>query len=73
MSGYANVTRGVDRVLLRDGPKLISIARIAKLVKEVRHAKYDFVIDLHSLSETNLLGFLSGAPKRLYSAGRADH
>jgi ADP-heptose:LPS heptosyltransferase len=66
LSGYANVTRGVDRVLLRDGPKLISIARIAKLVKEA-HAKYDFVIDLHSLSETNLLGFLSGAPKRLYS------
>lgn len=25
------------------------------------------MIDLHSLSETNLLGFLSGAPKRLYS------
>lgn len=67
LSGYANVTRAVDRVLLRDGPKLISIARIAKLVKEVRHAKYDFVIDLHSLSETNLLGFLSGAPQRLYS------
>jgi len=67
LSGYANVTRGVDRVLLRDGPKLISIARIAKLVKDVRHAKYDFVIDLHSLSETNLLGFVSGAPKRLYS------
>jgi ADP-heptose:LPS heptosyltransferase len=38
-----------------------------KLVKEVRRAKFDFVIDLHSLSETNLLGFLSGAPKRLYS------
>ena len=67
LSGYANVTLGVDRVSLRDGPKLISIARIVKLVKEVRRAKFDFVIDLHSLSETNLLGFLSGAPKRLYS------
>jgi ADP-heptose:LPS heptosyltransferase len=67
LSGYANVTLGVDRVSLRDGPTLISIARIVKLVKEVRRAKYDFVIDLHSLSETNLLGFLSGAPKRLYS------
>ncbi|HXM35483.1 MAG TPA: glycosyltransferase family 9 protein [Pyrinomonadaceae bacterium] len=67
LSGYANVTLGVDRVSLRDGPKLVSIARIVQLVKEVRRAKFDFVIDLHSLSETNLLGFLSGAPKRLYS------
>ncbi|PYS73805.1 MAG: hypothetical protein DMF69_03735, partial [Acidobacteria bacterium] len=33
----------------------------------VRKAKFDFVIDLHSLSETNLLGFLSGAPHRLYA------
>ena len=67
LSGYANRALAVDRVSLRDGPKLVSIARIVKLVKEVRRAKYDFVIDLHSLSETNLLGFLSGAPKRLYS------
>src|SRR6267378_6712026 len=67
LSGYANETLGVDRVSLRDGPKLISIARILKLVKEVRRARFDFVIDLHSLSETNLLGFLSGAPKRLFS------
>jgi len=36
-------------------------------VKNVRRSQFDFVIDLHSLSETNLLGFLSGAPKRLYS------
>jgi ADP-heptose:LPS heptosyltransferase len=28
--------------------------------------KFDFVIDLHSLSETNLLGYLSGASHRLY-------
>ena len=67
LSGYANATFVVDRVALRDGPKLISIGRIAKLVKKVRREKFDFVIDLHSLSETNLLGFLSGAPKRLYS------
>jgi len=67
LSGYANATLVVDRVALRDGPKLVSIVRIAKFVKEVRRAKFDFVIDLHSLSETNLLGFLSGAPKRLYS------
>lgn len=67
LSGYANATLVVDRVALRDGPKLVSIGRIIRLVKKVRQEKFDFVVDLHSLSETNLLGFLSGAPKRLYS------
>lgn len=67
LSGYADSTLVVDRVALRDGPTLISLGRIAKLVKAVRRSQFDFVIDLHSLSETNLLGFLSGAPKRLYS------
>jgi ADP-heptose:LPS heptosyltransferase len=67
LSGYADATLDVDRVALRDGPKLVSIAKIIKLVREVRRARFDFVIDLHSFAETNLLGFLSGAPKRLYS------
>ncbi|MGB9181279.1 MAG: glycosyltransferase family 9 protein [Pyrinomonadaceae bacterium] len=67
LSGYADATLVVDRVALRDGPKLLSIGRIARIVQEVRRAKFDFVIDLHSLSETNLLGFLSGASKRLYA------
>jgi ADP-heptose:LPS heptosyltransferase len=67
LSGYADSTLVVDRVALRDGPMLVSLARIAKLVQGVRRSQFDFVIDLHSLSETNLLGFLSGAPKRLYS------
>lgn len=67
LSGYANDTLVVDRVALRDGFKPLSLFRMFELVKEVRRRKFDFVIDLHSLSETNLLGFLSGAPKRLYS------
>lgn len=67
MSGCADEIFAVDRVSLRDGNKLISIGRIIKFVQRVRQAKFDFVIDLHSLSETNLLGFLSGAPHRLYS------
>src|SRR5882762_3191638 len=67
LSGYATATLVVDRVALRDGPKLLSLGRIAKLIRKVRSEKFDFVIDLHSLSETNLLGLLSGAPKRLYS------
>ena len=67
LSGFADETLVVDRVALRDGFTPVSLFRVFKLVKEVRAKKFDFVIDLHSLSETNLLGFLSGAPKRLYS------
>jgi ADP-heptose:LPS heptosyltransferase len=67
ISGFSNETLEVDRVALRDGPTLFSIGRIFKFVGQVRKAKFDFVIDLHSLSETNLLGFLSGAPHRLYA------
>ncbi len=67
LSGYANDVLEVDRVSLRDGPTLISIGRIIKFVSRVRQAKFDFVIDLHSYYETNLLGFLSGATHRLYS------
>lgn len=67
LSGYADSTLVVDRVALRDGFKPLSIARVFKLVKDVRDRKFDFVVDLHSLSETNILGFLSGASQRLYS------
>lgn len=67
LAGYANEILEVDRVALRDGPTLISIGRIAKFVTQVRKEKFDFVIDLHSYYETNILGFLSGAPHRLYS------
>src|SRR6185503_13146149 len=67
LSGFADETLVVDRVALRDGFKPVSVFRVFKLVKEVRARKFDFVIDLHSLSETNLLGFLSGASMRLYS------
>jgi ADP-heptose:LPS heptosyltransferase len=67
MAGVADEALAVDRVALRDGPKHISVWRIGQLVFEVRKKKFDFVIDLHSLSETNLLGYLSGAGKRLYA------
>jgi heptosyltransferase I len=67
LSGYADATLPVDRVALRDGPKPRAILRIMRLVQEVRRKEFDFVIDLHSLSETNLLGFLSGASDRLFA------
>jgi ADP-heptose:LPS heptosyltransferase len=67
LSEYVDEVLTVDRVALRDGFTPLSVVQIFKLVKEVRGRQFDFVIDLHSLSETNLLGFLSGAGKRLYS------
>jgi ADP-heptose:LPS heptosyltransferase len=67
MSGYADAYISVDRVALRDGFKPLSVLRIFQVVKDVRKKQFDFVIDLHSFSETNLLGFLSGARKRLFS------
>ena len=67
LAGVADETLAVDRVALRDGPKALSIFRIGQLLKDVRRRRFDFVIDLHSLSETNLLGFISGARQRLYA------
>ena len=57
----------VDRVALRDGGTARSVAEIFRLVGEVRRRKFDFVIDLHSLYETNLLGLFSGARFRLFA------
>lgn len=70
MSGTADRTMAIDRLSLRDGPKLRAILRLVRLVAEVRRARYDMVIDLHSLSESNLLGYISGAPVRLYAQRR---
>lgn len=67
LSGYANETIEVDRVALRDGFKPLSILKVFDIVKDVRRRKFDFVIDLHSFSETNLLGFFSRAPQRLFA------
>src|SRR5437588_11224020 len=67
LTGCAETTIEVDRVNLRDGFKPLSVLRILQMIKDVRRRQFDFVIDLHSFSETNLLGFFSGAPKRLFS------
>jgi len=67
LCGFADEKIVVDRVKLRDGKKPESIAEVLKIVKDVRRRKFDFIVDLHSLYETNLLGFLSGAKHRLYT------
>ncbi|MBI4484574.1 MAG: glycosyltransferase family 9 protein, partial [Acidobacteria bacterium] len=67
MSGSADRTLAIDRVRLRDGPKLRSLKLLARLVADVRRARYDLAIDLHSLSESNLLAWLSGARERVFA------
>src|SRR5215510_7506881 len=67
LSGYADEIIAVDRVALRDGFIPLSILRIYSVVKDIRRRQFDFVIDLHSFSETNLMGFLSGASERLFA------
>jgi ADP-heptose:LPS heptosyltransferase len=70
LSGFADATIEVDRVAIRDklreGSRLWAIGKALRVVQKVRREKFDFVIDLHSLPESNLLGFLSGAPLRLF-------
>ena len=67
MSRLADATIEVDRVGLRDGFQPLSVLKIFQIVKDVRRREFDFVIDLHSFAETNLLGFLSGARKRPFA------
>lgn len=65
LSGFADQVRAIDRVELRDGPKFRSIRQIMRLTREIRNMHLDLVIDLHSLKETNILAWLSGANRRL--------
>ena len=67
LSNLADEIIEVDRVKLRDSKKVWSVKQILKLIGEVRRHKFDFVIDMHSLHETNLIGFLSGAKVRLFA------
>lgn len=65
LSGLVDEVVMVDRVDLRDGPKLRSISKIIALTRMVRRREIDLVIDLHSLAETNILAFLSKTKHRL--------
>jgi ADP-heptose:LPS heptosyltransferase len=65
LSGFADEVIAVDRVELRDGPKLRSIAKMLSLTSDLRRRDIDLVIDLHSLKETNILAWLTRAKYRL--------
>lgn len=65
LSGFVDEVIRVDRVALRDGSKLRSIREIVSLARRIRAERYNLVIDLHSLKETNILAWLSGSKTRL--------
>ncbi len=55
----------IDRVAMRDGPRLVALGQMMRLVRDIRKRHFDVVIDFHSFRETNLLSLLSGAPVRI--------
>jgi ADP-heptose:LPS heptosyltransferase len=54
----------LNRIALRDGPIRGAIFEMGRLVRDIRRRRFDLVVDFHSFRETNLLAWLSGAPKR---------
>jgi ADP-heptose:LPS heptosyltransferase len=67
MASLFNEVIPVDRVRLLKGNTLSSSVEIIRFALSIRRTGFDFVIDLHSLPETNLLGYFSGARQRLFS------
>ena len=55
----------VDRKALKNKPKLRAAREIYSLIRNVQTDDFDLVIDFHSLRETNLITWVSGAPQRL--------
>src|SRR5262249_36431633 len=70
MSGFADQTIEVDRVALPDGFTPLSVVRVFQVARGVRRRHFAFVIELTSFAETNVLGFFSAAPRRLFSRRR---
>ena len=62
---YLDEVHSVDRLALRDGPKLRALGDIRRLVRDVRASGFDLVVDFHSFRETNLLSWASGARYRM--------
>jgi ADP-heptose:LPS heptosyltransferase len=55
---------GVDRIEMRDGYPWHAVARILRLISDVRRRRFDAVIDFHGFRETSLLAWWSNAPQR---------
>ena len=55
----------VDRIEMRDGPVWRALGKMTGLIRDIRARNFDLAIDFHSLRETNLLTWLSGATVRV--------
>lgn len=55
----------VNRLGMRDGPRIPALSDMAKLIADVRRRHFDLILDFLSFRETNLLAWLSRAPHRL--------
>jgi ADP-heptose:LPS heptosyltransferase len=55
----------VDRVAMRDGPAWQALWKMGALIRQIRTERFDLVLDFHSFRETNLLSWLSNAPRRI--------
>lgn len=65
MAGIGDDVIGLDRVALRDGPKLRSLATIFRLGRDLRARKFDTVVDIHAFYESGLLALATGARTRI--------
>ena len=67
ISGLFDEVLPVDRVRLLRSNKIKASIELIRFALSIRRRRFDLVIDLHSLPETNILGFVSGAKLRLFS------
>lgn len=67
MTGWFEEVITLDRVLMLKSNKAWASWQILKFARQIRKRGFDLVIDLHSLPETNILGWVSGASQRLFA------
>jgi ADP-heptose:LPS heptosyltransferase len=65
MSPSIDEVMTVNRLEMRDGPRLPALNDMIRLIVDIRRRRFDLVIDFLSFRETNLLTWLSRAPNRL--------
>lgn len=65
MCPWVDAVMPLDRLGMRDGPKLRALGEIRSFVRSLRSCRFDLVVDFHSFRETNLMAWISGAPYRL--------
>ncbi len=67
LAGYTDKILTVEYAVKRGHVQPFALVSLARVVQDLRREKFDLAIDFHGSSQTNLLGYLSGAPQRLYA------